>query len=298
MSDQLIRVYGNPNTYSMALTVLPDTNFILDRYPNAIMAYSFRKLRTAYTGMACRIRRSSDNAEQDIGFDGSGNFDELAADAFINGAGAASGFIVDWYDQSINARHSLNLTTAQQPLYVASGIGTAARPMLQWDGVDDRLIYFGPYDPLSVFIDSRVTTIFVSWHDSAKLNNGLFITGAASRLFELRENGDILFWDLGLADSGGRVQAATPVGWDNNPHIVEVWREASDNQSIVVDGTSLVSGTRTNPAPTGALSLTIGHDGSNGFQGYYAEFVVWSPEIGSTARADVRTDMNAYYGVF
>ena len=41
---------------------------LLDTYPNAAAAYSVRKLRTAYTGSAIRVRRSSDNAEQNIGF--------------------------------------------------------------------------------------------------------------------------------------------------------------------------------------------------------------------------------------
>jgi len=31
-------------------------------------AYSLRKLRSAYTGSAIRVRRSSDSTEQDIGF--------------------------------------------------------------------------------------------------------------------------------------------------------------------------------------------------------------------------------------
>ena len=43
---------------------------LLDLYPNAQVAYSLRKLRTAYTGSAIRVRRSSDNAEQDFGFVG------------------------------------------------------------------------------------------------------------------------------------------------------------------------------------------------------------------------------------
>jgi hypothetical protein len=41
---------------------------LLDLFPNASVAYSLRKLRTAYSGSAIRVRRSSDNAEQDIGF--------------------------------------------------------------------------------------------------------------------------------------------------------------------------------------------------------------------------------------
>jgi hypothetical protein len=43
---------------------------LLDKYPNAAVAYSLRKLRNSYTGAAIRVRRSRDNAEQDINFVG------------------------------------------------------------------------------------------------------------------------------------------------------------------------------------------------------------------------------------
>ncbi|MFN5753372.1 MAG: hypothetical protein ACK47G_13095, partial [Pseudanabaena sp.] len=51
-------------------TVTPTAlaNLLLDTYTNAAVAYSLRQLRTAYTGAAIRVRRSSDNAEQDINF--------------------------------------------------------------------------------------------------------------------------------------------------------------------------------------------------------------------------------------
>ena len=41
-------------------------------------AYSLRKLDNNYTGSAIRVRRSSDNAETDIGFTAGGNLDETA----------------------------------------------------------------------------------------------------------------------------------------------------------------------------------------------------------------------------
>lgn len=43
-------------------------SLLLDTYPNASVAYSLRKLRSDYTGSAIRVRRSVDNAEQDIAF--------------------------------------------------------------------------------------------------------------------------------------------------------------------------------------------------------------------------------------
>ena len=41
---------------------------LLNDYPGAAAAYSLRKLNNAYAGSAVRVRRSSDNTEQDIGF--------------------------------------------------------------------------------------------------------------------------------------------------------------------------------------------------------------------------------------
>jgi hypothetical protein len=46
----------------------PAASLLLDTYSGAAVAYSLRKLRTAYSGSAIRVRRSSDNAEQDFGF--------------------------------------------------------------------------------------------------------------------------------------------------------------------------------------------------------------------------------------
>ncbi len=47
------------------------------------VGYSFRKLRTAYAGSAIRVRRSSDNTEQDIGFNASGELDKTSLSSFV-----------------------------------------------------------------------------------------------------------------------------------------------------------------------------------------------------------------------
>ena len=59
------------------------TPLLLDTYSGAAAAYSLRKLRTAYSGYAIRVRRSSDNTSQDIGFDANGNLDTTSLLAFV-----------------------------------------------------------------------------------------------------------------------------------------------------------------------------------------------------------------------
>jgi hypothetical protein len=57
---------------------------ILDTYTGATAAYSVRKLSSTYTGDALRVRRSSDDTEQDIGFNASNELDTAALLSFVN----------------------------------------------------------------------------------------------------------------------------------------------------------------------------------------------------------------------
>ena len=93
--------------------------YLLDLSPFAEVAFSLRKLREAYRGPAVRVRRSSDNAEQDIGFDAFGN---LEVNALIGFVGSGSGFVSVWYDQSLNSRNMTQTTTTQQPRIVNAGV--------------------------------------------------------------------------------------------------------------------------------------------------------------------------------
>lgn len=57
--------------------------YLLDTYSGAAAAYSLRKLSTAYTGSAIRVRRDFDNFEQNIGFDVNGNLDTGSLQTFV-----------------------------------------------------------------------------------------------------------------------------------------------------------------------------------------------------------------------
>ena len=84
-------------------------NLLLDTYSNAAVAYSLRKLRTAYTGSAIRVRRSSDNAEQDIAFSG----DDLDTTSMLDFVG----YNLWTYSEELN-----------NALYVKTNINTTGTP--------------------------------------------------------------------------------------------------------------------------------------------------------------------------
>ena len=112
---------------------------ILDTYSGAAAAYSAaRRLSSTYTGSLIRVRRSSDNTEQDIGYTAGNVLDEAALTAFV---GAGNGFVTTWYDQSGNGRNTNQTTAANQPQIVSSGsvIKELGNPAIKFDGSNDFL---------------------------------------------------------------------------------------------------------------------------------------------------------------
>jgi hypothetical protein len=105
--------------YGVYYRVETAPSFILDQIsaPDAA-AYSLRKLRTAYSGAAINVRRSSDGATQDIGFTASGNLDTVTLLAFV---GTGNGFVTTWYDQSGNGRNATQTDSTRQPQIVNNG---------------------------------------------------------------------------------------------------------------------------------------------------------------------------------
>lgn len=91
----------------------------LDSYAAGSWAiYSFVHRVTAYAGSCIRVRRSSDNTEQDIGFS-SNVLDTTSLLAFV---GAGSGYVTKWYDQSGSAHDASQVTQANQPRIVNAGV--------------------------------------------------------------------------------------------------------------------------------------------------------------------------------
>jgi len=93
-------------------------SYLLDLYPSAAAAYSFRKLRSAYSGNCIEIRRSSDQAVLNIGFLNN----VLDTTSLLTFVGLNNGFITKWYDQSGNGNNATNNLIGAQPQIVISGV--------------------------------------------------------------------------------------------------------------------------------------------------------------------------------
>ena len=115
----------------------PSFTGLLDTYSGASAAYSLRKLSSTYLGNCIRVRRSSDNTEQNIGFVNN----VLDTASLLTFCGAGNGFVTTWYDQSGNANNATQTTAANQPQIVSSGsmITTNGKNSISFDGTNDSL---------------------------------------------------------------------------------------------------------------------------------------------------------------
>jgi hypothetical protein len=104
-------------TTSNSCAVSSAVSLLLDTMTVAARAYSTRKLRAAYAGSALRVRRSSDNSEQDIGF----SSNELDTSALTTFVGANDGFVAKWYDQSGAGDDAVQATAGSQNKIVNMG---------------------------------------------------------------------------------------------------------------------------------------------------------------------------------
>lgn len=254
---------------------------LLDDVSGAAAAYSLRLLRTAYSGAAIRVRRSSDNAEQDIGFSG-GGLDTSALSAFV---GANDGFVATWYDQSGNGYDATQATTTAQPRIVGSGTidtDSGADPAPRFNGAELVRADFNPTtlaQPVWYsFVAERAVGGARYFFDSADgaARNIVFSNGSVEQMF-----------------AGTTV--ATTATQDTNRYLYsalfngassKMWRNGSDVSPASSPGTQGMDG------------ITIGarFSSTSHLFGYITEMVLW--EADQTAnRSTIEDNIATYYGI-
>lgn len=252
-----------------------------DDIPNIVALWSFRRCLSSYTGNLLRLRRSSDDVEQDFGYISNGDLDTDAISTFLGGA---TGTIVTLYDQSGNADSITQGTNGSQLLYVASGqnghsIATA-------DGVDDFIqgaFSAALSQPFTVLIVSRLNTASVS---SATRKTLVDSDDGTNRML-IRDSNEK--WDI-------RTNASLIGG---KPHLRwNVWTSLFNGASseFWVNKVSEAFGDAGSQNPDG---ITIGADlaGGNAWDGDIAEVVVIDASLSDADRDTAENASETYWGL-
>ncbi len=251
----------------------------------AQMAYGVRKMRSAYTGSCLRVRRASDNAEQDIGFVGEGHLDK---DAITSFCGSAQGLVAKIYDQSGNSRDlSYNSPTSYAEIWTGSAfhtVGAKDRVRIKGMGTQSYLITSGsPFD--SDGGSRRATTYVTLWLPSGAttLTECVYASTAASRAVRVGTT-------LNTRYRNGSVNtdvAPKTVSADTR-HLFGWHRTGNSSATISIDSSSTTATPNsTNTAATDLILMIWG-----GW--YFTEFIHTRSNNSSTI-SSMNTNVSDYY---
>ncbi len=189
------QIINASSPYRVQASGPPVCALLLDSYSGAEAAYSLRKLDCNYAGSAVRIRRSSDNTEQDIGFSGN-DLDEAALITFTGNGAGNDGFVVTWYDQSGNGDDAVQATSTKQPQIVDEGavLEQNSLPTMYFDGTDDYLsvssITLNVYTSLYVVLRAvnSAKPMFIEHGPDAANNDGFYFYGSTGDPWRFRRD--------------------------------------------------------------------------------------------------------------
>jgi hypothetical protein len=252
--------------------------FLLDTYSGAAAAYSVRKLRSGYTGSAIRVRRASDNTEQDIGFVNN-ELDTSSLETFCSGT---DGFVTIWYDQS-GSNNATQTTAANQPKIVISGstILENGKPAIQFDGSNDRLSAVSNWttgDSTSLHIltinDVSIRVLLGSYYNAIFYNEKMVAYDGTSwnestNAVALGQN----LLEYTYYNSGGNIK------YYNNG---------------VSNGSNTISGTQQINNNIGSFTPT---NSTYSFDGKYQELIHYDSDQSSN-RTGIEANINKYYNIY
>jgi hypothetical protein len=283
---QIIR--ANPLYRPMASSC----NLILDSYSGAKVAISLRLLKCNYSGSCIRVRRSSDNTEQDIGFNGANEIDTAVLKTFI---GANTGYVVKWYDQSGNANDASQSTTTQQGAIVISGAvqRTNGKVSVYFDGDDaynTATVSLNTYLYISAIFKAS-NNFIIAEHGTNAYANGdgfFYLTDANSSWLFSRSSA--FYYCSGSNSWAGTNQVLTTLS--NNSSGAAYYKNGVAQSNGSVTGSSL-----SNTSYTNNIYLWSRANTSFIISGYAQETIIWDKDMASD-RAAVELNTNTFYSIY
>ena len=268
---------------SLALIPNRQVPALLDTYSGAIGAFSLRRLRTAYTGYAMQVRRSSDDQLLDVGFNGSGELDTVSLLAFV---GSGDGFVSKWYDQSGYNNFAYQNNFANQPIIVSSGVvrTNGTKPSIYWDSPSPHMliinnnVWSGVSGIRSAFINIKWVTGSGLSPILGETSDGMYhadTTGANLILSEAYASPNIKYGALYINNV--------------SKNLNEFYRNINTNQLVTMihlDATGYLN----------QLTRDRG-DTSSYFKGYYTEIVLYGTDQTSNRNA-ISQDINTFYSIY
>lgn len=250
--------------------ILPEVVYVGpgDVVSGAVGWWGLRAYNNAAIGTnCCRVRRNSDNAEQNFATTTGGHIDKAALTSFL---ASTTGAFVTLFDQSGGSRDVTMATAATQPVVNLSGLG------------------------------SRVTADFTAqrWDSSSSLTQSLPLTVSAVAKSTNTGAQQVLFFDnigcqLGYRNSADNQvfqyagSVATATASDGTFHSIQsVFNGASSDLNIDGGANAVSSGSN---SFSGLIRVGI-------MTGQFGEVGIWPSAFSGTQSTNMDANQSAYWG--
>lgn len=287
---------GDITSYENYLVEKYVSPYVLDANPGAVYAFSLRKLSSTYSGSCIRVRRSSDNTEQDIGF----AFGRLDNSALLNFCAGTDGYVKTWYDQSGNGNNATQTNQAYQPQIVSGGVINTvsglgySTPAIRFYGSDD---YFN----LPLVFDSATAATVFSVNKTVSNGGGFWnynnnLGGATHHPWTDNNS----YEGFGSTSRYG----FSSEGLFVSQHLYTVMSKTNDWRAFINGVSKYTSGSNTVYFPNSGDGVPptpprLGVDASLAFfyNGFYQEHIVYTSDKLSS-RTAIEGNINNYYNIF
>ncbi len=267
---------------------------LLDLYGTDVLAaYSLRKLSSTYAGDAVRVRRTSDNSEQDIGFDSSNNLDTSSLTTFLS---SSDGFITKWFDQSGNNRDGAQTSANKQFIIATAGTIETKNGLPTTKGGNSKHVAISGFPTTS----QPITTFDVYAHHSAGAagTDSTFVSKISTANFIRTDYKR--FVRVGILSAFGgtsiNAQGATAHG-DTDLHVVtRMMNGASSVVRVdqVAEGRSGGGDWVRTGAQMGPFDTSIGTNSTSSYYGQLSEIIIFAADKTSDFTG-IEDNMKTYY---
>jgi hypothetical protein len=263
---------------------------LIDEVTGVKAAFSVRLIRAGYTGPCVRVRRSSDNAEQDIGFI-NGELDKVSLQSF---SGTNSAFVVIIYDQSGNSLNAIQSSPNLQARIVNAGVIEMIN--------SKPAINFSPSGTITGYKINFNNSTLSDWTISTVLQptNGTYLsqlpilfdtqtTRLSIQQFNTSSLGPSFGNTSGIVNGtiSGSTNPISIIGTISNT-TASVWQ----NGTLVATGNSNKCG-----IPSFATLGCMYTFSTYFFKGKMSEVLIYPSALSTNNKQNVEASQNAYYGL-
>ncbi len=255
-------------------------------------AFSMRVLESNYNGPIIRLRRASDNAEQDFGWSDNDIVDVNAIDTWRAGSNV---YVHTWYDQSGLNRNAIQTTTSRQPRFYPD----INAPYFQGDGSNDYLEIFTPNGIQDVTNAGNQGTVITIARSTRKNQHSFGVLINRNRWSShINWGNSNLYFDPGICCNSTR--------YFNNTANLNVWDlytfiKTNTNAIARSGGTQRFNGAHTTGRCTITENFAICWAKGNGTGNYsntgFREFIMYKTDIDPSQYQEIENNSITFWGL-